>query len=259
MAIMTRPASLPRCFGPLWERLAREDAATGSRRKLAAKLRISTHTLQRLLVDGDVPDLTHEQSTYVVHSWVRTLSRVAIGLGMDPIGLVESTGLNGDDRMRTLVETETARLGNAPAGCQPTALSLNLAGFLSVLLGAGEQGSSEELLDARRQMQASLEKFLVASGQKPPGMAGAGDLADGRFCRSCMASLTDPQNKGASLQFCRWCSDEDGRLRPEQEVHSILTNWFQHWQAGITGEQAAERARHYMLSMPAWASAFKAR
>ncbi len=68
-----------------------------------------------------------------------------------------------------------------------------------------------------------------------------------------MASLSDPYNKGASVQFCRWCSDDEGRLKPEPEVHEILTRWFLHWQDGITPAQAADRARHYMLAMPAWA------
>lgn len=255
MSGIARPEKLPAPLWPLWERLAREDAATGSRRALAAKLRVSTHTLQRILVEGSVPDLRIEKSTYVVSSWVRTLTRIAHGLGMDAAALVESVGLDASGRNHALIEAEISKLEGQPAERSSAQCnqSLSLAGFLTALMSAGEKDDDDSLREARKQVQEALERFLTASGRKPPGMAGAGDLADGRFCRSCMASLSDPYNKGASVQFCRWCSDDEGRLKPEPEVHEILTRWFLHWQDGITPAQAADRARHYMLAMPAWA------
>lgn len=254
MTVLKKPVALPRCFDSLWNLIAREDAAVGSRRKLAAKLRVSTHTLQRLLVGGDVPDLMRDQSTYVVNSWTRTVARIAFGLGGDPVAILRGMGLKPDDGTRAILASELLKIksGIACRGMVPDAPP-DPAGFLAALLGPTDPGSSPALREARLSMQKAVEQYLVASGQAAPGMAGAADLADGRFCRSCMASLSDQHNQGASHQFCRWCSDEEGRLRPEDEVHQILTNWFMNWQKGTTKAQAAERARHYMLSMPAWA------
>jgi hypothetical protein len=106
---------------------------------------------------------------------------------------------------------------------------------------------------ARLELLASLRSYLVSTGVTPPGMAGGAELSTGSYCRSCMASLVETHNKGASDEYCRWCSDSEGNLKSPDEVQEILTNWFMRWQKGITREAASRRVYHYMRAMPAWA------
>ncbi len=244
--------NLPECFTFLREELSKADRATGSRRKLAAALGVSTHTLQRLLTGTDLPDLARERSSYVRSSWTRTLTRMALGLGIDPERLLRSACIEPDAHSLSLVNSEKAKFGmrsrkQSEAGSMP-----DLAGFIMALAGSWPGAGSAPGSEALQRLQEAIAQFLVATGSTPPGLADGSDLSGGSFCRSCMASLTDTENRGASDHFCRWCSDDDGNLRSAEEVHGILTKWFMQWQKGITGSQAAERARHYMLAMPAW-------
>ncbi len=73
------------------------------------------------------------------------------------------------------------------------------------------------------------------------------------FCHSCGASLADPSMKGPSAQYCKYCTDATGKLRPPAEVQKGIAQWLKSWQPGITDEQAMDRAGHYMKAMPAWA------
>ncbi len=72
------------------------------------------------------------------------------------------------------------------------------------------------------------------------------------LCGSCAASLREAHNRGASDQYCRHCSDEQGRLRPRDEVRLILARWLRGWQGEMPPEEAARRADAYMKAMPAW-------
>ncbi len=106
---MNRPDRLPRSFGRIWELLSAADGETRSRRSLAARMQISTHTLQRILKEGDVPDLAQPQSAYIRGSWVRTITRIACGLGIDAVELVRSTGTVIDPRTAGMIESERVR------------------------------------------------------------------------------------------------------------------------------------------------------
>ena len=72
-------------------------------------------------------------------------------------------------------------------------------------------------------------------------------------CYSCAASLADPNLKGNSDIYCRWCSDEQGNLNSREQVQSGIAHWFSRWQPETSQEVLLERAAHYMKSMPAWA------
>jgi len=74
------------------------------------------------------------------------------------------------------------------------------------------------------------------------------------YCLSCAAPLRDEHNKGASDRYCRYCSDEQGHLRPRQDVERILAGWLKHGGDAPAPEEAARRARLFMESMPAWCS-----
>ena len=62
------PGRLPAGFREIWRALRAADEASASRQVLARDLGISTHTIQRILVDGDVPDLAGTPNTRVLRA-----------------------------------------------------------------------------------------------------------------------------------------------------------------------------------------------
>ena len=62
------------------------------------------------------------------------------------------------------------------------------------------------------------------------------------------------ENRGAAEIYCRYCANEDGELRPREEVLGILTHWMQRWQGGLDETEARRRAERFMSAMPAWAN-----
>lgn len=73
------------------------------------------------------------------------------------------------------------------------------------------------------------------------------------MCHACGASLANPEFSGTSNDFCRYCVDEHGKLKPREEVQKGIASWLKSWQPNVTDQQAYERAGHYMKAMPAWA------
>jgi hypothetical protein len=87
------PKRLPREYLEIWSALEEADRVLASRRELARRLQVSTFTLQRILVDGDVPRLSRTASTRVLHSWTRILTRLACFFGKEPRRWVELAGV----------------------------------------------------------------------------------------------------------------------------------------------------------------------
>jgi hypothetical protein len=73
-----------------------------------------------------------------------------------------------------------------------------------------------------------------------------------QYCRSCSVSLMEEANRGASDRYCCFCSDEQGRLKPRGEVQRLIAEWLQHWQGGVSEDEAMRRAHLFMQAMPAW-------
>lgn len=71
------------------------------------------------------------------------------------------------------------------------------------------------------------------------------------YCQSCAAPLK-PEFKGKSDSYCKYCSDQSGKLKSRDAAKQGIAQWFQEWQK-IDAKKAADRAEHYMKSMPAWA------
>jgi hypothetical protein len=71
-------------------------------------------------------------------------------------------------------------------------------------------------------------------------------------CQSCSASLDDGVHGGVSDHYCRFCSDEQGHLRPREQVQGVIARWLQGWQGGIPEQEAMRRAAVFMQAMPAW-------
>ncbi len=74
-----------------------------------------------------------------------------------------------------------------------------------------------------------------------------------KFCYSCGAPLDAPDFKGPVENFCKYCTDENGTLKPKEEIKSGIMQFLQSWQPDVSAQEAEKRAEHYMLAMPAWA------
>jgi hypothetical protein len=74
------------------------------------------------------------------------------------------------------------------------------------------------------------------------------------WCRSCSISLEDEHNRGASDRFCRFCADEEGRLKSRSKVQNLIARWFERWQENLNHDDAMRRAGIFMRAMPAWSN-----
>jgi hypothetical protein len=100
--------------------------------------------------------------------------------------------------------------------------------------------------------EQALARRLSGPAQVAPAGAGAKGPTPGKHCRSCSQSLDEEINRGVSEEYCRWCADERGRLRPRADVEKILSRWMKRWQGEMSDEEALRRTRLYMNAMPAW-------
>jgi hypothetical protein len=73
-------------------------------------------------------------------------------------------------------------------------------------------------------------------------------------CQSCSVSLLDEHNAGVSDRYCRYCADEQGQLKPRDEVRRLIARWMGHWQGNLSEEEAMRRADAFMSVMPAWSN-----
>jgi hypothetical protein len=110
MSTMKMPASLPKGFQQIWSALRDAAERSRSRQVLAEKLGISTHTIQRILVDGDVPDLSRATNARVVRAWVGIITRIALSSGGEPREWVEKVGLPWDEVIRSVSEAAALKM-----------------------------------------------------------------------------------------------------------------------------------------------------
>jgi len=45
-----------------------------------------------------------------------------------------------------------------------------------------------------------------------------------KFCHSCTAPLDMPDFKGPAENYCKYCTDEKGKLKPRAEVKQGIAN-----------------------------------
>ncbi|MEW6264416.1 MAG: zinc ribbon domain-containing protein [Thermodesulfobacteriota bacterium] len=74
-----------------------------------------------------------------------------------------------------------------------------------------------------------------------------------KFCYSCGAPLNAPGFKGVAENFCKYCTDDQGRVKSRPEVQAGIAQWLKMWQPNLDDAQAIVRAGHYMKAMPHWA------
>jgi hypothetical protein len=72
------------------------------------------------------------------------------------------------------------------------------------------------------------------------------------WCQSCSVSLADEYNRGVSEHFCKFCADEEGKLKSRSKVRNLIARWFERWQENLTHDEAMRRAGLFMRAMPAW-------
>lgn len=237
-------------FGYLRKILVEADEASSSRKELAEKLRVSTHTIQNIINGKDLPNLSGEEiSRRRRFAWARTITRISMALNEDPWRVLVSAGIKEDREIRTIVDEEKDKFlrNNTASSGAFSPMELLARGLL---LSMDEGGKAD------RKLIAALKDYLRRR-EGTPRRAQRGQLDSGSFCRSCMASLAEPENRGKSDELCRWCSDEQGNLLPRKQALEVMTAWFMSWQTGIDIDEARRRAEHYMRSMPAWASSWK--
>ncbi len=93
-----------------------------------------------------------------------------------------------------------------------------------------------------------------SSGSGAPDVPSpAGGFAMDQFCHSCAAPLQVPGFAGPAAGYCRYCTDEEGKLKKKKQVRANIAHWMQSWQPDLDDKEALKRARRYMRSMPAWA------
>ena len=73
------------------------------------------------------------------------------------------------------------------------------------------------------------------------------------FCQSCTAPLDNPEFKGSSDIYCKYCTDDTGKLKSYEEIKQGIASWFKGWQGDISDEEVQKRAEFFMKAMPAWA------
>ncbi|HBL7233318.1 hypothetical protein BSQ79_18360 [Serratia marcescens] len=73
-----------------------------------------------------------------------------------------------------------------------------------------------------------------------------------RFCQACGMPISERDVNVASEQYCAWCSDADGNLKPWEEAVNGLAEFLDSWQK-VGSEEARKRAKRYLTAMPAWA------
>lgn len=117
MSGRTPPEALPRSLHEIWETLREADESAASRQALARDLGVATHTLQRLLVRGDVPAFPHGENR-VTRAWARTLARLAEKFGRDPREWVEKAGIEWRPDVEAAVRSA---LRGPSAGAAPRA------------------------------------------------------------------------------------------------------------------------------------------
>jgi hypothetical protein len=73
-----------------------------------------------------------------------------------------------------------------------------------------------------------------------------------QFCHSCAGPLSNPELRGASEKYCKYCSDDKGKLKSRSEVQRGIVEWFKMWQPNVDDVKAMARPADYMKAMPAW-------
>jgi hypothetical protein len=70
-----------------------------------------------------------------------------------------------------------------------------------------------------------------------------------RFCQSCGMPLPE----GEKAPYCRYCTDDQGRLKPREAVREGIAAWLEQFAPDKGKADFRKRADSYLNAMPAWA------
>ena len=256
------PADLPKGFRVIRKALAEADRMATSRQMLARELGISTNTIQRILVDGDVPDLKTQKSNRILHSWTRIVVRLALYFEQDPFQWVKMVDIDLTDRIAKVIDKEVSRnvredgadVIGEPWKQSSAARQQFDSSFLEHLGRKILETIAPDLRESHLIKDELLKSIATAVEESGAGRRASksGETKEEKYCLSCLASLKEEDNMGESDVYCRHCSDENGNLLPRETVLKTIAEWFMNWQKDLTEAEAQRRADHYMRSMPAW-------
>lgn len=74
-----------------------------------------------------------------------------------------------------------------------------------------------------------------------------------KFCRSCGIILDGNIAKEAVPNYCGYCVDEKGDLKPKQEIQVGIAEWLKCFAPQEGNPDFMKRADSYMKALPAWA------
>jgi hypothetical protein len=61
------------------------------------------------------------------------------------------------------------------------------------------------------------------------------------------------QFQGPAENYCKYCTDEHGKLKSRDEILRGAADWLKSWSPDLDDETALKRADLYLRSMPEWA------
>ncbi|HEQ72140.1 MAG TPA: hypothetical protein ENN69_06595 [Spirochaetia bacterium] len=62
-----------------------------------------------------------------------------------------------------------------------------------------------------------------------------------------------PLGAEATGDYCQYCADGSGVLKPYEEVRAGIAQWLSSWTPETVKRDPTARAEAYMRAMPAWA------
>ena len=74
-----------------------------------------------------------------------------------------------------------------------------------------------------------------------------------KFCYACGSPLSVLDFKGIKENYCRFCTDKDGKLKSKEEIMLGIARWLRSWQPDLDDKKAEHRAELYLKAMPEWA------
>ena len=233
MASIEIPESLPAGFREIWRALQEADEQSSSRQALARRLGISTHTIQRILVDGDVPDLAGTSNLRVTRAWVRILTRLAHHLGADTRSWVEAAGVSWCGEVESVVEEATARLTAREAAIRPD---------------LGLEGPGEEVLPQVRGYEFPDEIGVTVAAWGPLGLRVV--ETDRSYLETYLSRLIHTIRPDCRIRITAADADVNGAVIAAEEGAGHGTRGGGRIVAGVTNTLALRMAGLDFVGLP---------
>lgn len=74
-----------------------------------------------------------------------------------------------------------------------------------------------------------------------------------KFCHSCGVPLDGKMGKETVDNFCHFCVDENGKLKPREVIRGAVIEWLKMFPKKGSHPNFEKRADNYLKAMPAWA------